>query len=538
MNGMLHRTCVSPSGTFVYGIHKPNYTAINLREKDYITCLGHIGSDTEVDNKVNFPDDDVNIDNADWVFEVSNPFPFMGATYILKSSADRHVENANPFRFDHTHDRISLRLENLLEKMGENDPFLISLGRTSTDPELLRELANTSCKFEFDPNTGDPVGIQYERADKGRLRHFVTNHNLFEIVSNNPFLPDPYKRAMVLIPGIQGANKIVGEYKQSPDTHIWEYLRDNSYIPWGHYASNMAHDAIRYKIGALQDEDMIGLRHLYYQRVYTQLAHGLGISVPARRRTLTEEELESSRTSILKAIKQHQKSSKALLPFNACLWGWNFGFDLSPSGYRLNASHQQIHQQFALIPKSVPGFSNGENKESHSPLPTYIQGDDVALFCQQFRKETGKDFFEVYLTAIQNNQRMDGRKDRERGLVFYQDENVMAFVPKAQRSQGEVQIMTTTRCGNIIEADSKVRHSLDLAILATVRVLEKLGVEMMISYEISKRFDNPDTDQRLMYTFLPKHPQSPGTLSEWQYRWITGHYPEDFAYVCGERIDD
>ncbi|MFH1672335.1 MAG: hypothetical protein ABIF87_02750 [Pseudomonadota bacterium] len=537
MNGVFLRTCVSPSGTFVYGIHKPAYKVINLREKDYITLLGHISGETAVDNKVNFPADDVNVDNADWVFEVSNPFPFMGATFILKSNADRHVKDANPFRFNHERESTLLRLDDFLEQVDESDPFLVSLGRTSIDPNILMDLANISCRFEFDPDTGDPVGIQYKKTEEGRLSQAITNRHLFEIVSNNPFLPDPYKQAMVLIPGIQGTNKIVGEYKESPNTHVWEYLRDNSYIPWGHYASNMAHDAIRYKIGALQDKDMIGLRHLYYQRVYTQLAHGLGIALPARRRTLTEEELGSLRTSLREAIKQHQQRNKTHLPFNACLWGWNFGFDLSPSGYRLNASHQQIHQQFALIPQSIPGFSNGENKESHSSIPTYIQGDDVALFCRQFKNETGKDFFEAYLAAIQNNQRMDGEKDRGSSLVFYQDENVMAFVPKAQRSHGEVQIITTTKCGNILEADSKVRRSLDLAILTTVRVLEGLGVEMMIAYEISKRFDDPSTDQRLMYIFLPKHPQSPGTLSEWQYRWITGHYPEDFAYVCRKQVE-
>ena len=246
MNVTPPRTCVSPAGTFVYGIHKPAYKVINLREKDYITLLGHIGGETVVDNKVNFPTDDVNIDNADWVFEVSNPFPFMGATFILKSSADRHVEDANPFRFNHERECTLLRLDDFLEQVDENDPFFVSMGRTSTDPDLLIELANMSCRFEFDPDTGDPVGIQYKKTEEGRLSQAITNRHLFEIVSNNPFLPDPYKQAMVLIPGIQGTNKIVGEYKESPGTHIWEYLRDNSYIPWGHYASNMAHDAIRY----------------------------------------------------------------------------------------------------------------------------------------------------------------------------------------------------------------------------------------------------------------------------------------------------
>jgi len=218
------------------------------------------------------------------------------------------------------------------------------------------------------------------------------------------------------------------------------------------------------------------------------------------------------------------------------MWGWNFGFDLSPSGYRLNASHQQIHQQFAIVPKYTPGFINGKNDESHSLFPTYTQGDEIARFCRGFRNSTGKKFFKTYINAIKNNRRMDGSKDKAKSLIFYQDENIMGFVPKAQRTQGEVQIMTTAKCGNILEADSTVRKSLDMAILTTVRMLEKLGVEMMICYETSERFDNPDNDQRLMYTFIPRHPKSPGTYSQWLYRWIIGHYPEDFAHACNKAV--
>jgi hypothetical protein len=340
MNELSVRTCITTSGEFVYGIHKPDYTVVNLREKNHIATLGHIDGKTAVENKINFPANDVTIDNADWVFEISNPFPFMGATFILKSSADKRIENANPFAIIKKHKSSKLEA-GIINEVEGNDPLIISLGRMSTDPDLLVELAGISCLFEFDPHTGEPAGIQYEKTKNGEIRPAITNRHLFEIVSNNPFLPDTYKQAMVLTPGIQGPNKIVGEYKNSAGTHIWEYLRENSYIPWGHYAANMAHDSIRYKIEALKKEDLIGLRHLYYQRVYTQLAQSLGIPVPAKKRTLTEEELESLRIHLLETTKDNE-GDKTHLSFNASMWGWNFGFDLSPSGYRLNASHQQI----------------------------------------------------------------------------------------------------------------------------------------------------------------------------------------------------
>jgi hypothetical protein len=81
-----------------------------------------------------------------------------------------------------------------------------------------------------------------------------------------------------------------------------------------------------------------------------------------------------------------------------------------------------------------------------------------------------------------------------------------------------------------------VRNSLDRAILITMKVLESLGAEMVTTYEISKGFDHPDEDQRLIYCFLPKHPQSPGGLSEGLQRWIIGHYPEDFALACRDEV--
>jgi hypothetical protein len=55
---------------------------------------------------------------------------------------------------------------------------------------------------------------------------------------------------------------------------------------------------------------------------------------------------------------------------------------------------------------------------------------------------------------------------------------------------------------------------------------------MITNIEYSKRFDAPDKDQRLLYPFLPRLPESPGAFSEAQLRWIKGHYPEDFAAAC------
>jgi len=123
-------------------------------------------------------------------------------------------------------------------------------------------------------------------------------------------------------------------------------------------------------------------------------------------------------------------------------------------------------------------------------------------------------------------------------LVVYEDERVMVFVPKAQTSQWELQLMTLAPVGNVLEADSRTRNSLDRAILITMKILTALGARMVTVIEYAKRFDNEDDDQRLLYAFLPRLPESPGAFSEAQMRWINGHYPEDFALACRRRLPE
>ena len=89
---------------------------------------------------------------------------------------------------------------------------------------------------------------------------------------------------------------------------------------------------------------------------------------------------------------------------------------------------------------------------------------------------------------------------------------------------------------NILEADTRTRNALDRAMLMAVRLLSAMGVKMITTIEYAKRFDNPDRDQRLLYCFLPRLPASPGAFSEAQLRWVSRHYPEDFAAACRDRL--
>jgi hypothetical protein len=333
---------------------------------------------------------------------------------------------------------------------------------------------------------------------------------------------------MVLRPGAQGDSEIVGEWRSGGGSHVFEYLRRNSYIPWGHYAANMANDAVRYHLNALTMEDMSGMRHLYYQRTYVRLAEMLQLKPVWGGRALMPEELESLRQRILERLAV--SGSLTPLPLNGSMWGWNFGFDYSPSRYRLHASHQQVHQQYALIPRHVP--ADQKSGPDHPLSSAYGCGDLLHDFIQTYRDATGVDFFTAYIRAVQNNRRTDGRKGGDRDLVVYRDDRVMLFVPKAQTSQWELQLLPLAPVGNILEADETMRSALDRALLVAAQTLGNMGARMITTIEYAKRFDAGNTGQRLLYSFLPRLPESPGAFSEAQLRWINGHYPEDFAAVC------
>ncbi len=537
------RTCVTPEKQFLYGIHKPSYSVCNLRAGKKVERLGAIvgvpDGESAHDNRDNYPDGTLAIGKADWIFEIPNPFSFRGTTFINQEWADA---SAADYR------RISLpakeqtSLTQTLQEAGVSSTLfsklpsavLLALATCSTDPLDLIQLAELSCQIEKDA-VGTPVGLLYRRKKNGRIRPVFHDHTLFEAVANNPCLPDSYKKVMVVRPGAQGGSEIVGEWPDNGDTHVFEYLRRNSYIAGGHYAANMADDAIRYAIKDLSAADIQGLRHLYYQRTYIRLAGQLGLDLATEQQGLTLEQLESLRQKIQQAINNQDIASPATL------WGWNFGFDYAPSGYRLHASHQQIHQQYAMIPETVAAYA-GDPEVSCGELSAFGCGDMVAEVMRHYREHYDADFFADYIDCIKNNKRMDSRKDRESSLVVWQDEHVMLFVPKAQTSQWELQLMALDdeegkAVGNIVEADSAMRASLDQGILLAQKALAGLGARMVTSIEYPKRIGRKgEPGQHLLYAFLPRLPESPGAFSEAQLRFINDHYPEDFAAVCRQQL--
>lgn len=534
------RTSVTPEKLFRYGIHKPGYTAANLRKHTTLCSLGHDSSGKRYLNTKNHPEGDVAVTAADWIFEIPNPFSFRGSTYIDKEWADASARNPKRISLP-TREALSLSSifndeqisPSLFDKLPT--PLHLTLATTSTDPEDLIRLVNICCQVEYDED-GAPCGLRYEKDNKGYMRAQIKNHALFEAVANNPALPDSYKQVMVLRPGAQGGSEIVGDFLQTEKTHVYEYLRRNSYIAGGHYAANMGDDAIRYSIDALSEKDMTGLRHLYYQRSYVRLAEGLGLQPDPDSREYSEEPLEELRLSILTRLAQG-----ASLSNTATLWGWNFGFDYAASGYRLHASHQQIHQQYAMLPQEVDSFA-GSLSKTIGPMPSFGCGDMVAEVIRDYKKHQDSDFFSDYLDCIRNNVRMDERSDLDSSLILWEDAHAILFVPKAQTSQWELQLMALEtsegiRIGNILEADKASRMSLNRGIFLAQKALAGLGARMVTSIEFPKRIGTcAEPGQHLLYSFLPKLPESPGAFSEAQLRYINGHYPEDFAAACRQQL--
>ncbi len=532
------RTCVDPLGRFRVGIHQPKFEVKNLRENKYPEKLGQLSDGTPVDNQINFPKGNVLESGADRIYEIANPFPFRGTTFINSAWAAPHagrpetigVPLPSPCSFlqnmdDWRPDLTSVDKTRLLELLPH--PLCIALAQASTDQEELMLLAQKACTLLFEKGSHTPWGIGYKQKKDGSIVPDIHDHEVFEVLVNNPNLPDTYKKAMVLKPGVQGKSEIIGEFRsKDKTTHVFEYLRRNSYIPWGHYASNMADDAIRYRAEDLTIEDMTGLRHLYYQRVYVRVAIQLGIALATPGKCMDANELEALRRTITLALKSDTAQA---LTFNRSLWGWNFGFGFAQSGHRLHASHQMVHQQNSLVPETIID-NQGDTYDCFSC------GDMVADFILEFKKATGKNFFDAYLSAIQNNGRTDGKSIGHSSLIVHEDDQVILFAPKAQVSEWELQLITKNACSNILEADISLKTSLDQAILTAIQVLEKLGAKMVTAIEFSGRFDKPDTGQHLLYSFIPRLPYAPGTFSEAQLRWISGCFPEDFAHACRRAI--
>lgn len=530
------RRVFSADGNFLVGIHRPGYEVMNLRENDFVCNLGALPTGVGIENRDNFPVGDIREEEAKWIYEIPNVFPFRGVTYIDSDWAGNRANNPDSIRLSSHADSSLVKVllnhveKNQLQKIIKDLPQSVqyALAANSTDPEELVLLAQSCCRFIVDEKEL-PIGLRFIEQGDGRIRADIDDFELFESIANNNFLPDVYKEVMVLRPGVQGNSEIVGEITDG-SSHVFEYFRRNSYIPWGHFAANMANDAIRYKTTDLSLEDSRGLRHLYYQRIFCILAGKAGLQVKQRRRPLSVPELEKIRLQIL-------DHTDCIADNPATLWGWNFGYDISASGYRLHASHQMIHQQYAMVPGKVEilsyeeGFSNS--------MEAYCCGDLVAEVVQLYKKEYKQDFFNQYLQALRKNRRTDG-KEGENSLIVWEDENVMLFVPKAQQSQWEMQLLVTANSpagpvGNVVEADAAVRFSLDRAIVLAQRIYAELGAKMVTTIEFSKRFGLSNS-QRLLYSFLPKLPWSMGAFSEAQLRYISGHFPEDFAVAARNQL--
>ncbi len=225
------KSCVGKNAKFIVGVHKPEFKVKNLRNHDYFSSLGQLENGTVVDNAVNFPKGELHEPQADIIYEIANPFPFRGTTYINSAWAD--IKAKHPERIYISKPEPCSLFQNLKKMEGGQGsalkdqthilgilphPLLIALAQASTDPEELMALAQKSCKILFDSTiqadkyNKTPVGIGYKKDKLGKTVPDIHDHELFEVLVNNRYLPDDYKNILVLKPGVQGNNEITGEY--------------------------------------------------------------------------------------------------------------------------------------------------------------------------------------------------------------------------------------------------------------------------------------------------------------------------------------
>ena len=119
------RTCISPAGRFVFGIHTPKFLCRNFRSRDEKTNLGISEEGQLIRNSRNFPSNDIAPQRGDQVFEVPNPFPFRGTTYINRRWADARA----------------IKPEEMLDLISETT-VLVGDGLLSYGDYLKRELGN------------------------------------------------------------------------------------------------------------------------------------------------------------------------------------------------------------------------------------------------------------------------------------------------------------------------------------------------------------------------------------------------------------
>jgi len=207
MTAML-RTCVTSTGRFRVGLHRPSCSVRNLRDQDFPLRLGSLPDGTAADNQANFPPGDVHEAEGRWIYEIPNAFPCHGATYIDAVWAAARADNPGMICLEppsacslsQSLGLSAAERQSMISRLPL--PLQYAVAASSTDPEELILLAQHCCRMEFDAD-GQPAGLKYLRPGKADIDDF----ELFEIIANNPHLPDQYKEIMALRPGAQGQGR-------------------------------------------------------------------------------------------------------------------------------------------------------------------------------------------------------------------------------------------------------------------------------------------------------------------------------------------
>ena len=142
-------------------------------------------------------------------------------------------------------------------------------------------------------------------------------------------------------------------------------------------------------------------------------------------------------------------------------------------------------------------------------------GDHLARICQAYSNR-GIDYLHSYYNALMNA-----------GLVLWQDENVVLYIPIGQISIHELQVMVKRKnTNNYLELNEDELRSLSQAELKVIKLYSSVGINSFNEITISKSFtNNKDDGFRVIFTYITREVDL--AVSELNLLYVVDKHPFD-----------
>jgi galactose-1-phosphate uridylyltransferase len=141
-------------------------------------------------------------------------------------------------------------------------------------------------------------------------------------------------------------------------------------------------------------------------------------------------------------------------------------------------------------------------------------GDHLSNICEAYSRH-GIDYLWSYYRAL-----------KEAGLVLWEDENVVLFIPYGQISMHELQVMVKRRNTNhYLELSDEEIRSLSEAEFKVTRLFRELGINSFNEVMISRPFDSKTEGFRIIFTYITREVDF--AVSELNLLYVVDKHPYD-----------